>query len=130
MNFFSPFEDCGYLWNTYAYVVQDAADEGSDLARYLLENGTLICGAAMPQILKYPKSMLQKKLKRGEFTFRRDGNFLMVHLQDKKEIFFVLTIHSAKTCNGEEKNQGKFVLNKVYNKYMGGKDNNDALIGN
>ena len=53
----------------------------------------------------------------------------MVRLQNKKEIFFVSTINSAKTCNGEEGNQGKFVLNKIYNKYMGGKDNNDALIG-
>ena len=57
MKFFSPCEDCGYLWNTYVYLVQDAADEGCEIARYLLETGTLMCGAAIPQILKYPKSM-------------------------------------------------------------------------
>ena len=74
--------------------------------------------------------MWQMKLKRGEFRFRQDRNVLMVRLQDKKEIFFVSTRYSAKACNGEEGNEGKLILNKDYNKYMGGVDKNDALIGN
>ena len=95
-----------------------------------LENGILMYGTAMPQRLKYLKSMWQMKLKRGEFRFRRDRNALMVRLQDKNEIFFVSTRYSAKTCNGDEGSERKLVLNKDYNKYVGGLDKNDALIGN
>lgn len=83
-----------------------------------LENGILMYGTAMPQRLKYLKSMWQMKLKRGEFRFRRDRNALMVRLQDKNEIFFVSTRYSAKTCNGDEGSERKLVLNKDYNKYV------------
>lgn len=54
----------------------------------------------------------------------------MVLLQDKKKVFFVSTINSVKTCNGEEENKGKLVLNKNCNKHMGDVNKNDPLIGN
>ena len=41
-----------------------------NLARNLLDNKTLMCGAAMPRRIEYPKSMKEVNLKRGESTFR------------------------------------------------------------
>ena len=73
--------------------------------------------------------MKEVNLKRGKSTFRRDGNVILVHLQDKKELFFLSTIHSAEASRDKDGKEGKFVVNQDYNKYIGGVDKSDAIIG-
>ena len=111
----------------YLYVDNWCTSE--NLARYLLNNKTPMCGTAMPRRIKYPKSMKEVNLKRGKSTFRRDGNVILVHLQDKKELFFLSTIHSAEASRDKDGKEGKFVVNQDYNKYIGGVDKSDAIIG-
>ena len=82
-----------------------------NIAQYLLDNKTLMCGTAMSRRIKCPKSMKEVNLKRGESTFRRDGNVLLVHLQDKKELFFLSTIHSAEASRDKDGKEGKLVVN-------------------
>ena len=82
----------------------------------------------MSQRIKYSKSMKEVNLKRGESTFRQDGNISLVPLQDKKELFFLSTIYSAKVSRDKDGKEGKLVVNQYYNKYMGGVDKNDAII--
>ena len=88
-----------------------------------------MCETAMPRRIKYPKSMKEVNLKRGESTFRRDSNVLLVRLQDKKELFFLSTVHSGEASRDKDGKEGKLLVNQDYNKYMGGVDKNDAIIG-
>ena len=41
-----------------------------------------------------PKSMKEESLSKGEHTYLRDDNMLMIRLGDKKEIYFLSTIHN------------------------------------
>ena len=71
----------------------------------------------------------------GDFRFRRDGNLLLVRYKDKKEIYFLSLIHGIKIervpkRGKEETAASKLSLVNDYNKFMGGVDRNDALIGN
>ena len=71
----------------------------------------------------------------GDFRFRRAGNLLLVQHKDKKEIYFLSLIHGIKIegvpkKSREETAASKFSLVNDYNKFMGGVDRNDALIGN
>ena len=56
------------------------------LFHHLEENGTVACGTAMGHRLKVPKSMKEESLSKGEYTYRRDDNMLMIRLRDKIEI--------------------------------------------
>ena len=71
----------------------------------------------------------------GDFRFRRDGNLFLVRYKDKKEIYFLSLIHGIKIervpkRGREETAASKLSLVNDYNKFMGGVDRNDALIGN
>ena len=83
----------------------------------------------MPQRIKYPKSMKEVNLKQEESTFRRDGNVLLVLLQDQKELFFLSTIHSAEVSRDKDSKVGKLVVSQDYNKNMCDVDKSDAIIG-
>ena len=74
-------------------------------------------------------------MKKGDYAFRRNENLLMVYCKDKKEIYFLDTIHEVKTERAPKRGRedlggSKLSLVNDYNKYMGGVDRNDALIGN
>ena len=71
----------------------------------------------------------------GHFRFGRSGNLLLVRYEDKKEIYFLSLIHGIKIervqkrCK-EETATSKLSLVNDYNKFMGGVNRNDSLIGN
>ena len=66
--------------------------------------------------IRYPKSVKEVNLKRGGSNFRRDGNVLLVRLQDKKELFFLSTIHSAEASRDKDGKEGELVVNQDYKK--------------
>ena len=68
-------------------------------------------------------------LKRGASTFRRDGNVLMVRLEDKEKLFFLSIIHSGEASRDKDDKDSKLVVNQDYSKYMGVVDKNDVIIG-
>ena len=58
---------------------------------FLLEdNGTAACGTAVGHRLTVPKSMKEKYLSNGEYTYRCDDNTLMIGLKIKKKFTFYL----------------------------------------
>ena len=98
-------------------------------------NGTAEHGTARLNRLKAPPSLKRQEMKKGDHAFRRNENLLMVRYKDKKEICLLHTIHEVKTeraaKRGREDLRGsKLSLVNDCNKYMGGIDCNDALIGN
>ena len=74
--------------------------------------------------LTVPKSMKDESLSKGECTYRRDDNMLMIRLRDKIEIQFLSTIHNAVSNTNKKNKDGKVVsklkLVQDYNKNMGG----------
>ena len=79
---------------------------------------------------------MNEKLKKGEFSFKRNENMLALCYQDKKEIYMLSTIDIADTVNVRRRNRRKDnIIQKPkvihdYNQKMGRVDKNDAIIGN
>ena len=97
------------------------------LFRHLEQNGTVACGTAMGYRLRVPNSFKTQALEKGEHAFRRDENLLMVRYRDKKEIYFLSTIHEADIERAPRKGRHevtplKLKLVSAYNKNMGGVD--------
>ena len=65
------------------------------LFRYLYKNQTCAVRTARKNRLQIPNSLKEVKLSRGEFSFRRNGNMLLLRYQDKKEIYMFSTMHTA-----------------------------------
>ena len=95
----------------------------------------VVCGNAIGNRLKVPQPLKEEPLEKEDYAFRRSGNMLMVRYKDKKEIYFLSTIHEIKTEKLLKRGRGQLSPSKLslvndYNKYMGVVDRNEALIGN
>ena len=104
------------------------------LISYLEENGTAACGTARANRIDLPDSFKKAALPKGKFRFRRSDNQLAIRYHNKKEVYFLSTIHTAKTTTIQKRNGlgpvQKPILIDDYNHHMGGVDKNDALVGN
>ena len=123
---------CLYIDNWYT---------SKTLFNHLHVNGTATCDTARPNRLKAttrnppPSSFKGQRLEKADYSFREDGNLLIVRCKDKKEIYFFSTIKIMKTeklpkRGRDELAPSKLALVKDYNKFMGGADRNDALVDN
>ena len=56
-----------------------------------------MCGTPRLNRLKVPPSPKSQEMKKGDHAFRQNKNFLMLQYKDKKEIYFLDTIHEVKT---------------------------------
>ena len=96
------------------------------------QNGTVACGTAMGNRLKVSPSLKTEPLEKGQHSFRRNQNMLMVRYKDKKEIFFLSIIHETNTVRVTKRGRNDIIASMLtlvndYNKNMGGVDRNDAL---
>ena len=65
------------------------------LFAYLQEKQTAACGTARKNRLSLPASLKNPRLQKGEHAFWRKGDMLAVRFNDKKEIYFLSTMHQA-----------------------------------
>ena len=101
---------------------------------HLEHNGTVACGTAMGNRLKVPSSLKTEPLEKGQHSFRRNQNMLMVRYKDK-EIYFQSAIHEANTVRVAKQGRSgisasKLTLINDCSKNMVGMDCNDTLTGN
>ena len=85
--------------------------------------------------IKAPKSFKDQPLEKNEWAFRRNNNLFMVRYKDKKEIFFLSTIHDMGIERMPKQGRDELATSKLklvndYDADVGGVDRNDALIGN
>ena len=123
----------GLLGKGYKLYV-DSWYPSQELFSFLYENETAACGTARKNRLRLPASMTKPRLAKGEHVFRRKDDMLAVRLNDKKEIYFLSTLHKANVVDTGKRdrcgnNVRKLQLVHDYNKYMGGVDRNDELLG-
>ena len=79
----------------------------------------------MGNLLKVSPSLKTKPLERGQHSFRRNQNMLMMRYKDKKEIYFLSTIHEANTVRVTKRGRSGISASKLtlvydYKKNMGG----------
>ena len=123
------------LYNKGHHVFMDNWYASLKLFQHLESNGTAACGTARKDRIMPPWSLRNESLKRGESAFRRSGNVMMLRYRDKKDVYFLSTIHQMESSlTGKKNKQGEDIIKPVlvnhYNRFMGGIDRNDAIIGN
>ncbi|KAK7095512.1 hypothetical protein V1264_006908 [Littorina saxatilis] len=109
------------------------------LYEYLRQNNTMAVGTVISGRVGMPRSLHPKelKLKKGEFRFRRKGNLLCLRINDRKNVSFLSTRHTAATGEAPpsaHRNQDappvtKPVVILDYNANMDGVDNFDQNLG-
>ena len=102
---------------------------------HLERNGTTACGTGRLSRLKVPPSLKRQEMKKGDHAFCRNENLLMACYTDKKEIYFLDTIHEVKTKRAPKRGRkdlggSKLSLVNDCNKYMGCVDHNNAFLDN
>jgi hypothetical protein len=105
-----------------------------NLVECLGENQTAACGTAKKNRLALPASFMKSNLRKGEHCFRRNGNILAICFNDKKEVYFLSSIHKYNIVDTRKRDRHGNTVQKLqviddYNKYMGGVDRNDGMIG-
>ena len=75
-----------YLDNWYSSI---------ELAIYLKEQGTAVCGTIPHNRKGLPKCVVAYQLKKGEFTSRSTDGRLFVKLHGTKEVCFLSTLHDS-----------------------------------
>ena len=75
------------------------------LFTYLHEKQTAASGTARKNRLSPPPSLKKPQLQKGEHAFRRKGDMLAVRFNDKKEIYFLSTMHQANIVETGERDR-------------------------
>ncbi|KAM9299393.1 piggyBac transposable element-derived protein 4-like [Gastrophryne carolinensis] len=102
------------------------------LFRALYSLDTPACGTINRNRKGLPRSMLQKKLNRGESYALRSDELLAVKYMDKKNVIMLTTIHDESVMTvrqrGPRPPYQKPRCIKDYNKFMGGVDKTDQIL--
>ena len=125
-----PYADQNYC------VFTDRFYSSVTLAEYMLnEQGTRMCGTAVPPRKLFPKSLVHKKMEKGSSTMLYNGDVATLVWCDKRPIYFVTTkyISDVRTTiqryDAKEHKKVPVVcpaVVKTYNENMGGTDKNDV----
>ena len=119
------------LYSNEYHVYVDNSYTSERLFKHLAENGTVAFDITMGNCIKTPPSLKTELLQKGEYTFWRNGNTLMVRYKDKKKICFLSKIHEIKVERLRKRGHdglspSEHSLVNHYSKYMGRVNRNSA----
>ena len=108
-------------WNSSLYLLNS-----------LYNNDTVRCGNARSNCVQLLKSFNTPS--KDQFTYPQNDKLLAVSYLGKKEIFFLSAMHNIQNFSTGKRNKdmvpfAKLKLINDYNKYMGGADKSDAMVG-
>ena len=86
------------LYNKGYHVYMDNWYTNLKLFQHLESNGTAACGTAWKERIMLPRSLRNESLKDRESAFRRSDNVMMLWYRDKKEVYFLSTIHQMESA--------------------------------
>ena len=103
------------------------------LFKTLQDHDTLACGTVRKLRAKFPATMVNKKLTRGEVIHMTKDGVVGMRLRDKKDVFFLSTIHRPHLFSTKKADKdGEIVMKDnivtEYNKNMGFVDKNDQIL--
>lgn len=101
------------------------------LAKSLYKQKTHIVGTLRKNRKRNPKSVVTKKLKKGETIFRRSGSVLVQKWKDKREVLVISSRHKAtmeETTNKRGIKKMKPSAIADYNRHMSGIDRGDQML--
>lgn len=126
-----PYADQNYC------VFTDRFYSSVTLAEYMLnEQGTRMCGTAVPSRKLFPRSLVQKKMEKGSSSMLYNGDVATLIWCDKRPIYFVTTMYisdvriTVQRYDAKEHKKVPVVcpaVVKTYNENMGGTDKNDQM---
>ena len=105
---------------------------GFNLAIELRKQKTAMCGTIRRDRGKFPKTFKRKKLEKGETLHIVKQSTLAIRYKDKKDVYFLSTIHRPKLVATQRLDRdGNVILKQElindYNQNMGFVDKNDAV---
>ena len=116
------------------HVFQDNYYNSVQIAENLLAKKTRVCGTiranrGLPAEFRHEI----KSMKKGDYTFCRRGEVLLLAWKDKREVRMISTIHNSSMGEGKQNRwtgeiQKKPTCILEYNKYMGGVDKADMYL--
>ncbi|CAJ0946553.1 unnamed protein product [Ranitomeya imitator] len=102
------------------------------LFQSLSARATVACGTVRRNQRGLPLSLIEQVLPKGESRAQCSGNMLVVKFKDKRDVFFLTTIHgpgtTATTVRGTTAQVHKPDCALGYNKHMGGVDLSDQVL--
>lgn len=101
-----------------------------NLSSILLSNRTHTTGTLRSDRKYNPQEVIQAKLKKGEMSWRRNGNIYVTKWKDKRDVTSITTAHHPELIEvenrfGEKKLKPKDIAD--YNKHMSGIDRVDQM---
>ena len=77
----------------------------------LKRNGTYACGTIRKNRGEFPKTFIEEKPTRGNSSYvkRKDGNVLVVHWFDKRDVFVLSSIHDTGDVDIKRRGRGSSV---------------------
>lgn len=102
------------------------------LFKHLSEKQTPCCGTIRKNRGKFPSTFTNMKLPRGQTLHLVKENILAIRYHDKRDVFFLTTIHRPKLVATKKKDkEGNEIMKQQaiddYNQSMGFVDRNDAI---
>jgi hypothetical protein len=121
--------------DVWHHVYQDNYYNSVKIAELLLDKKVRVCGTIRPNRgLPVALKSEAKTLKRGQCTFSRKGEVILVVWKDKREVRMITTIHSARMGNSKvrDRTTGHVVKKPIcilkYNECMKGVDRADMYL--
>jgi len=122
MMLMEPLLDKGYCLTTDNFYTSPI------LADLLISHNTDIYGTMKPTRKGVPKQLqLPKKVKKGYITSYRKGKVMVMRWKDKRDVYFLSTLHNSQTIEIQKRNETikRPILVHDYNFTMGGVDKVD-----
>lgn len=136
-------EELGQTGATVLHLMEDFVKKGYavycdnyynsvPLTESLTAKKTNICGTLRKGRKHLPKNIINKKMKKGQYTWQSNGSTVVCKWKDKRDVLTISNKHSNVAMTQVKNRRGNIKLKPIivedYNKYMSGVDREDQML--